>query len=156
MGVVGDMVLRAFELGDKQDFEGMAEVQAEDCQLTMPGVSINGRAEAEPYYRTLWEAFPDGRHDIRKVIETPTTVVVEAFWSGHHSGPFRMPTGVLPPSGREVSFHLVSVNEPRDGKIRSVRVYYDTMEFLNGLGLLAPPDVDGDGQGDAAGLWKDG
>ena len=73
------MVVRAFELGDNHDFEGMAEVQADDCELTMPGVVLKGRAQAEPYYRTLWEAFPDGHHDIQNVVETPTSVVVEAF-----------------------------------------------------------------------------
>jgi predicted ester cyclase len=144
------MVVRAFELGDNHDFEGMAEVQAEDCELTMPGVVLKGRAQAEPYYRTLWEAFPDGHHEIRNVVETPTSVVVEAFWSGHHTGPFRMPNGVLPPSGRVVSFHLASVNTPRHGKIGTVRVYDDTMEFLTGIGLVPSPDVDLDGKGDGA------
>lgn len=136
MGLLGDQVLRTFELGDNHDFEGMAEVQAEDCELTMPGIVIHGRGEAEGYYRTLWDAFPDGKHQILNVIEAPDQVVVEAFWSGHHTGTFRMPTGDLPPSGRLVSFHLASVSIPRDGKIACVRVYYDVMEFLTTLGVM--------------------
>jgi predicted ester cyclase len=146
MGQLADQVLRAFELGDKHDFEGMAEVQADDCTLTMPGLVINGRAQAEGYYRVLWEAFPDGKHEIINVMETSESVLVEAVWTGHHTGQFRMPTGVLPPSGREVSFRLASVNMPRNGKIGTVRLYYDTMEFLTGMGLAPSPYVDGDAE----------
>jgi len=138
MGALGDQVLRAFELGDRHDFEGMAEVQTDDCVLTMPGVVISGRAQAEGYYRTLWDAFPDGRHQILNLVEAPDSCFVEAFWSGHHTGPFRMPGGELPPSGREVSFHMASISIPRDGKIGIVRVYYDSMEFLTGIGLIPP------------------
>jgi ketosteroid isomerase-like protein len=141
MGAPADTVLEAFRRGDSHDFAGLSELQTDDFELVMPGMTVKGRAQLQGFYEPTWAAFPDGKHRIDNVIEVGDTVVVEAFWRGHHTGPLGMPDGSeMAPTGREVSFHIASVNRLRGDSVERVNIYFDQGEFLRSLGVI--PEMD--------------
>jgi steroid delta-isomerase-like uncharacterized protein len=142
VGASADTVLKAFEMGDSHNFEELSKLQTEDFELIMPGMSVKGRDQLLNFYQPTWNAFPDGKHRIDNVIEVGDTVVVEAFWRGKHTGPVMMPDGSeMAPTGRDVSFHIASVNRLRDGQVATVNIYFDQGEFLRSLGVI--PEMDG-------------
>jgi predicted ester cyclase len=142
MGAQADTVLKAFEMGDSQNFEELTKLQTDDFELTMPGMTVK-KQDLEGFYKPTWAGFPDGKHRIDNVIETGDTVVVEALWGGTNLGPVMMPDGEMPATGNRVSFRLASVNKIRGGQVASTHIYFDQMEFLRGMGLV--PDMPGGG-----------
>ena len=64
-------------------------------------------------------------------------VVEEARYTGTQTGTWRNPAGVeIPATGRTLDFPFVGVFRVEDGKISSIRLYYDQLEVLTQLGLM--------------------
>ena len=91
-------------------------------------------------------AAPDrGSADVVLVAEGDT-VVEQARYTGMHTGTWRSPNGVeIPATGKTVDFPFMGVFRVTNGKIRSIRIYYDQIEVFNQLGLMpgAGPRFDG-------------
>jgi ketosteroid isomerase-like protein len=64
-------------------------------------------------------------------------VVEQARYTGTHTGAWRSPTGAeIPATGRKLDFPFVGVFRVQDGKISSIRLYYDQIEVFTQLGLM--------------------
>jgi ketosteroid isomerase-like protein len=64
-------------------------------------------------------------------------VVEQARYTGTHMGTWRNPDGAeVPATGKKLDFPFVGVFRVENGKINSIRLYYDQVEFFTQLGLM--------------------
>ncbi len=116
----------------------MAENSA-DSELVMPGgIYLRGREQAQ-ILQTFWEALPDATITWESQLESGSTVVVEGYLEGTHTGAFRTPQGEIPPSDNKVKLPYASIKRVEAGKIASEHLYFDQMEFLQQLGAMPSP-----------------
>jgi predicted ester cyclase len=81
------------------------------------------------------ENFPDLRIEPTKVFATEDQVTLEGTWRWNDTGPLPLPSGALQCMRRSGELRCCSVFEFRNGKIASLRHYYDMMTMLEQLGL---------------------
>jgi ketosteroid isomerase-like protein len=112
---------------------------AEDVVYEAPGDQrISGLADLkEDYFDALLTAAPDRVSRDIELITEGEYAVEQARYVETHTGPPRSPNGVeIPPTGKQFDFPFVGVFQVQSGKIRSIRIYYDQIEFFTQLGLI--------------------
>jgi len=129
----------AIERWNANDREGWAALYTDDVVYEAPGgARISGLADLkEKYFDALVIAAPDrGSRDV-VLYADGDHVVEEARYTGTHTGTWRSPNGAeVPATGRELDFPFVGVFRVGEGKISSIRIYYDQIEVLTQLGLM--------------------
>jgi len=129
----------AIERWNAADRDGWAALYAEDVDYEAPGgARISGLADLkEKYFDALLTAAPDrGSSDVMLVADGDH-VVEQARYTGTHTGTWRSPDGVeIPATGKKLDFPFVGVFRVEDGKISSIRIYYDQIQVLAQLGLM--------------------
>jgi predicted ester cyclase len=81
-------------------------------------------------------AVPDNRLTVSRTVQQGETIVIEATYSGTHTGPLAGPDGSLPPTGLTFAFPYVDILTAREDKIVTRNIYWDNMTFLSQLGAL--------------------
>jgi len=114
---------------------------AGDCEITdVPSGTVyrgaDGFKQNSQFYK---EAFPDHQVEITNVVATEDQVVVEFIGRGTHTGPLHLPAGDIPPTGHKGELRCCNVYQIKNGKIASIRSYYDAMSMLQQLGLAPKP-----------------
>lgn len=129
----------AIERWNAADRDGWAALYTDDVDYEAPGgARISGLADLkEKYFDALLTAAPDrGSSEVMLVAEGDQ-VVEQARYTGTHTGTWRSPDGVeIPPTGKKLDFPFVGIFRVEDGKISSIRIYYDQIEVLAQLGLM--------------------
>ncbi len=82
------------------------------------------------------EAVPDLDPQVTNAFAAGEWGVAEVMRVGTHSGPLRLPTGEVPPSGRPLRLAECVVFRVADGKVLSMSAYTDTYVALQQFGLL--------------------
>ena len=124
---------------DAGDQDGFLAMFADDCHWIVPSAEFHSREELRGWLAPFWQGFSTFRHDIhRAVAESDEVVFAEGTWTGTHDGTIPMPDGEVPPTGRMVSFRfaIAATRNPNGEQARSVRLYFDQLEFLGQLGVL--------------------
>ena len=130
---------RAIEYWNSGDREAWATLYAEDVVYEAPGGQrISGLADLEEnYFGALLTAAPDRLSRDVVLLVDGEYVVEQARYVGTHTGLLRSPTGVeVPATGKPFDFPFVGIFHVHDGKIRSIRIYYDQIELFTQLGLM--------------------
>lgn len=97
--------------------------------------TYRGRAEAEIYYRTWWDAFDlTVKGERRHWSEDGAFMIAETWYNGIHKGPFLD----HPATGRPIRFPLAVVIPFRDGLMAGERFYYDLSTLMRQIGVLPP------------------
>jgi steroid delta-isomerase-like uncharacterized protein len=111
---------------------------AADAQLTdVPtGRTLPGADGYKQLVLFFAEAFPGSSVELTNVFATEDQAVVEFTGRGTNTGPLHMPTGDIPPTGRNAELRFCEVFQIKDGKIVSLHAYYDSMTMLQQLGLV--------------------
>ncbi len=124
-----------------RDMEGLLANQHADAELLIPGgVTLHGHEQIAQYTEALWNAFPDGAFSFAGQVLADDAAATELVFTGTHTGPLATPNGEIPPTGRRVTIHSVSILRFKDGLIASEHAYLDQLEFMTQLGLTpAPP-----------------
>jgi predicted ester cyclase len=119
-----------------RDMEGYLANQQPDVVFELPGgVSLHGRDQARQYMAAMWEAFPDGRLAFGAQLFGDGLAATEVIFTGTHTGPMPSPNGPIPPTGKAVTTHSVSILHIEDGLIALEHVYGDQLEMIIQLGL---------------------
>jgi steroid delta-isomerase-like uncharacterized protein len=130
---------QAIERWNATDRDGWAALYTDDVVFEAPGgARISGLADLkEKYFDALLSAAPDrGSRDVVLIAEGDH-VVEAARYTATHTGTWRNPNGAeIPATGRNLDFPFVGIFQVRDGKISSIRLFYDQIEVLTQLGLM--------------------
>jgi predicted ester cyclase len=141
MGELLELTREGLRRNDANDLDGFIAMQAADCEWVTPDGILKGRDAVRDYVGRFRRAFPDGRHTIVRAVEGEDEIAVEGRWEGTHTGPFAVPEGDVPPTGRTVTipFALFVAGDPNVGEAARVAIYMDNMAIAAQLGLLPEP-----------------
>jgi steroid delta-isomerase-like uncharacterized protein len=83
--------------------------------------------------------FPDGRGTVLAAYSDDPAVILEIQWEGTNTGPMLTPTGEeMPATGKQARVRACQVFQVEDGRITSIRHYFNLMTILSQLGVGAP------------------
>lgn len=133
---------QAIEFWNTNDREAWVALYDENVEWEAPGgARISGREDlATKYYDALLEAAPDRLSTVDALIAEGEIVAEEGRYTGTHTGTWRTPNGVeIPATGKRLDFPFSALFRVKEGKITSIRLYYDQVEVLTQLGLMPAP-----------------
>ncbi len=133
-----------YERWNAREFDGVAELFAEDGEIVLVGsdTHFRGPAGAIEFSRMWADGFPDGRVTIDRATESGDFVTVQHTGTGTQTGTLRGPGGDIPATGRSVILHLCDVHQIKNGKIRSMQSYFDSASLLTQLGVMPEAAVE--------------
>jgi len=133
----GEMLARtALQLMDEGKYDEWEQTMEPDCVFVGPGSELHGRQAMRQFVEGFRRAFPDVQHSVESVYTSGDSVIVELTFAGTHSGPFRTPSGEIPPTGKSIRIRQAQVVEMKSGKAISIRAYFDRMQMMEQLGLV--------------------
>ena len=87
----------------------------------------------------LWQgwatALPDSKATFHTALVSGNSVVLEVTWRGTHKGPLQTPDGEVPATGKTIELPACQVIEIADGKVKSMRQYFDMATIMLQLGI---------------------
>ncbi|MDQ3934500.1 MAG: ester cyclase [Actinomycetota bacterium] len=134
------VVRSLFDAFNDGDLARCAALAADDFELfdAPSGRTFRGPAGLREWLSTFRTALPDARTEVVSAHAEGEHVVTEHIGRGTHEGPFETPSGTIPPTGRPVEIRIAELYEVRDGKLATMRAFYDTTTLMRQLGLLPP------------------
>jgi len=132
------LVRRAFEVLQAGDLDVLEEVLARDYTLHgSPGAEedLTGRDAVKPYYRSWFEAFPDGTATIEELVAEEDVVAYRGSFTATHEEKFM---GV-PATDETVTVDATGFFRIEDGKIAEGWPQWDTLGLMQQLGVVEGP-----------------
>jgi steroid delta-isomerase-like uncharacterized protein len=80
-------------------------------------------------------ALPDSQGTIHNAFVSDDKVIIELTWRGSQTGPMQTPDGEIPATGKSIEMRACQIIEIEDGKVKSIRQYFDMMTMMQQLGL---------------------
>lgn len=140
---------RTLEMWNAGDPTGFDEFYSPDIvrHRVDIGDDLVGIEALKADYMSTRTAYPDGQMTYDKLIVKDDWVVIQftftATQTGHRDA--SMPSGNLPPTGKQVSFSGVNIAREVDGKTVEEWVYYNMSAIFTQLGYtITPPSVEGE------------
>jgi steroid delta-isomerase-like uncharacterized protein len=133
------LIQREAELWNTRDrvaWQALLEVDAFEARAP-GGMRLTGPAAVDALWSTWQDAFPDNHLIIVGAYEDERGGVMEGRFTGTHTGTLRGPAGEIPATGRSVDVPFCNVHRFEAGKMVHSHLYFDQMELLTQLGLLA-------------------
>ena len=130
---------QAIDCWNAVDRDAWVTHYADDVVYEGPGGQrISGLADLkEEYFDALVQAAPDRTSRDIVLFADGEYVVEQARYAGTHTGPLRTPDGgEIPATGKHFDFPFVGIFRVQDGKIRTIRIFYDQIELFTQLGLM--------------------
>lgn len=127
-----------YDSWNAREFDRAAELMHDDGEIVIVGSGERMQGpDGSRRFSEMWaNGFPDGRVEIMSIVAEGDKVVVEFTGRGTHTGTLESATGSIPATGKQVTLELCDVWELRDGKVRSLRTYFDSGSLLAQLGLM--------------------
>ncbi|HEY2223189.1 nuclear transport factor 2 family protein [Actinomycetospora sp.] len=137
-----DTVRASIDSWNDADRQSYLARYAEDCTITSPMVQGTGREGVAAFWASIMDGMPDCRVETSLLLGEGDLVVEEAVATGTNTGALRGPDGSeIPATGRVATTPFAAVHQVRGDEIISSRFYWDTMAFLEQLGLLPSPEA---------------
>lgn len=131
-------IQRAIEAFNDHDIDRLMDEMAADATFTDPLEADLSVAQLREYTVEIFEAFPDVRLEVKRVISSDDGVVaIECEYRGTHEGSLEG----IPPTGNSVVVPSMTVIDVSDDGITSWRDYWDQQTFTEQLGLTFPEIV---------------
>jgi steroid delta-isomerase-like uncharacterized protein len=80
-------------------------------------------------------ALPDSRATFDAAHVSGNTVILELTWRGTHRGTLRTPAGEIAATGKPIEIRACQIIDVKDGKVRSMRHYFDMVTMMAQLGV---------------------
>ncbi len=130
-----DRVTAAVMSGDR---DTLGQLYAADAVAETPdGPRLQGSAAIADYLLTFKRAFPDASFESAMKYEDGDTAIDEGYFVGTHTGVLSTPEGDVPPTGRNLRLRECDILEVANGVAVAHRFYYDQLDFMSQLGLVA-------------------
>jgi steroid delta-isomerase-like uncharacterized protein len=142
MADLKEMTRKSIELFNQHRIDEWINDYTQDAELVTPLTgSIKGRDAIKAYFLQMYESYPDIKVTAKSIINEGNTIVMEYVVTATNTGPLRLPTGdVLPPSNKKIEVPAVDVaTNDANGKVISIRQYWDAAGALQQLGLMPAP-----------------
>jgi predicted ester cyclase len=128
---------QAVDALNAKDEERFVAQSAPNIELPAPGgLNFRGQDGFRQWFRLWTQAFPDCKVRYHNFEGDADQVIGEGTFKGTHTGVLRLPTGDVPPTGKQATLDFVAVVRVSNGKITYLRHYLDTMELMTQLGLV--------------------
>lgn len=128
------------EAFNAHDADGMRSVTAADAVLEAPGrIHVEGRDEVVEYAWSWLAAFSDAEMAIDHQLAADGWVVQRFTFEGTHTDTLAGPLGEIEATDRHLAGRGAQLMRVEDGKIAETHLYFDQVEVLMQLGLLAEP-----------------
>ena len=109
----------------------------DDIEFVVPGSDpLRGREQVLGFIRGFWDAFPDSRIEIERMIGDGQRGAAEGTFTGTHTGALRTPGGEVPPTERRVEFLWMAMYDFAGDRLAAEHLYFDQAELLGQLGPL--------------------
>jgi steroid delta-isomerase-like uncharacterized protein len=121
------------------DIEGVLRDYADDAEVILPGMPpLRGIEAIRQGWTQLKSAIPEERALRIRHIADGDTVVTEWHTEGVNSGPMPMPDGsTMPATGKTITQSGVTISDYENGKLKRQTFYWDNVDFMQQLGLMA-------------------
>jgi len=139
MGQAADVVQSKNAAFNAQDAEEVRAWLAPDVEWAAPGGLYRGPDEVIGLFSAFWEAFPDLKISVIRLVEDGSTVITDARAEGTHEGTLHTPGGDIPPTGKRMNFPYLERFEVEGGLIVSGNLIFDRVELLEQLGVMPVP-----------------
>ena len=125
-----ELVLRYYELVDRQQFDEAAALLAPDVVGHFGAAAPTRTREAFcDVVKAIYTVFPDIVHEFRDVVAENGLVVTAGVWSGTHRQAFQ---GIAP-TGTRVRVTVIHVDRVADGRITEHWGVADSLDLLRQL-----------------------
>lgn len=126
-----------YDAFNDRDYDRSAALVTDDAEIiAIPTGEIQRGPDGMRAMMQGWAtAFPDSRIEVTHLAVAGNAAVVEFTGRGTHTGPMETPAGTIPPTGRLVEVAFCDVLEYREGRVASVRSYFDLATMMQQLGL---------------------
>lgn len=116
----------------------LLDLVTEDFELVDVALSLSwhGKKGWNEWLQNWAVSLPDAQVHLETIVAQDNLVVTEQTGGGTHTGTLSTPTGVIAPTGKKVQLKFAEVFEMRDGKIKTMRAYWDTGTLMRQLGLI--------------------
>ena len=98
---------------------------------------IQGVEEVLSAWKGWAKAFPDAKGNIDKETVGGNTVVIELTWRAMQTGLLQLPGKDLAATGKKVELRACEIIEVSDGKVKTLRHYFDLSSLLRQLSVVA-------------------
>ena len=121
-----------------QDWAGLLDLVTEDFELedVALGVSWHGKEGWREWLAAWAVSMPDAMTRVDSITVQDDRVVTEHTGGGTHTGPLQTPAGTISATGKTLQLRFAEVFEMREGKIKTMRAYWDTATLMRQLGLM--------------------
>jgi steroid delta-isomerase-like uncharacterized protein len=125
------VVQAAYRVFNARDFGALDSLCSDDTVLTnvATGQEYRGAAGVKEFMLGWLGPFPDGHIEIDTLAQAGDVAVCEFRGIGTHTGTLHTPMGDIPATGRGVNVAFCDVVRVRDGRITSIRTYFDSATF---------------------------
>lgn len=121
-----------------RDLDALDDLVAADVvrhSPSTPGLEVRSLEQFKEFLQQDFTGVPDSVQAVRLMVAEGDMVAVWANYAGTQSGQM----GSFPPSGKRVDLDFAGFLRLEDGKIAEIRVVWDNLGMLIGLGHLTPP-----------------
>lgn len=139
MSNLKELFERLLEAINAHDLEKASAFISPDCEIVTPFATLRGPEPFKVYMQGLIDAFPDLKQTVHNVVCEGPSLVAEWTLTGTHQAPLRMPTGVVPATGKTMNAHGCDIYRWEGGQVKFDRIYRDRLETLIQLGLTPDP-----------------
>ncbi len=121
---------------NKHDMSLWDQATADDLIADYPGAHDLDKENAKMFNLSFFDALPDLRFDVQRVIAQDDTVVFQATGSGTFTQPLVTPTETIPPTGKHYQMPFVLIAQVRSGKIVREQTVWNQLEAFQQVGIL--------------------
>lgn len=134
-----DVAKNALEAFNKHDVNALVDMMTADVVFSDLGApkDVVGKPAVKKSFEGMFKAFSDLKIEAKTVWAAGDYIVMEGSMSGTNDG--NMPSMKLKKTGKTLQVRFLEIDEVKDGKLKNMWVFDNSMAFAAQLGLLPQP-----------------
>ena len=131
-------VKNVYEYFNTHNAEGLMGLVTDDFELedVALGYTWKGKEGWGEWLQNWAVSLPDAMTVVNSITATEGRIVTEHTGRGTHTGTLNTPGGAIPATGKKIELRFAEIYLMRDGKIKTMRAYWDTGTLMRQLGLV--------------------
>lgn len=140
MGEARELAERVWAAVGSGETDRLGDLFAEDAEVSTSAGKGRGVTYATELFTRHRSGYPDLRHEVVDTIESAdgTAVAQRIVFTATHLGELRGPFGVVPPTGRTLTWRTSDHVRSAGGRIVSWHAHFDRLSLLQQLGQTSP------------------